>query len=236
MKTLPKIASLLLISAFVIAGCGSQEAGNTKQTTTAAETTTTTETTTEATADEAQTETAAQTEGKADTGAEADIADDSSEETVYSNADLLSQLVPWASNNQAEMNSVTYDYITKNVQWFPAKSVEDKKAARASADKSVTTRHIFKNITPYLDTMVKISGRVVQIGEDSSSGYTLAKIHILDDNGNSVIGIFLGSTGSILDGDTVTLTGVPTALYSFDNVGGGTTNAIFLSVATVQKP
>lgn len=230
MKTLTKTASLLLISALVIAGCGSQEAGKTQQTTTAAETTT------EATADEAQTETAVQTEAEADTETEAVTAEDAPEKTEYTNADLLSQLVPWASNNQAEMDSVTYDYITKNAQWFPAKSAEDKKAARASADKSVTTRHIFKNITPYLDTMVKITGEVVQIEEDSSSGYTLASIHILDDNGNSVIGIFLGSTGSILDGDTVTLTGVPTALYSFDNVGGGTTNAIFLSVATVQKP
>ncbi len=31
------------------------------------------------------------------------------------------------------------------------------------------------------------------------------------------------------------MVGLPTSLFSFDNIGGGTTNAILMSVSTVQK-
>ncbi|MNL89725.1 hypothetical protein D3C87_2202280 [compost metagenome] len=58
---------------------------------------------------------------------------------------------------------------------------------------------------------------------------------MMDSEGNSIVGIYLGSTGDILDQDYVTMRGVPTAVYSFENIGGGTTNAILLTASTVQK-
>ncbi|MNJ63892.1 hypothetical protein D3C77_598190 [compost metagenome] len=83
--------------------------------------------------------------------------------------------------------------------------------------------------------MIKVSGHVVQIQEGETEFGIAADIHIIDENGNSIVGVYRNSTGDILDDDYVTMRGVPTALYSFENVGGGITNAILLTVSTIQK-
>ncbi len=149
-------------------------------------------------------------------------------------ADMMSMIIPYVAGDGA-IEEVTYNYIVEHHELFPAVTADTKSAAKAEVDPDVTTRHIFKNITPYLDKMVKVSGYVVQIQEEETDYGTLAEIHIIDDNGNSIIGVYNNSTGDILDGDSVTMRGVPSALYSFDNVGGGTTNAVLLAVSTIQK-
>ncbi|MGG4046583.1 MULTISPECIES: hypothetical protein [Paenibacillus] len=149
-------------------------------------------------------------------------------------ATAMSLIVPNIAENQ-EMNDKTYDYIVKHSNLFPATSPEAKQAAKDAADPNVTSRHLFKNITPYLATMYSVSGYVVQINEEETDIGTVAQVHILDDNGNSLIGIYFGSTGDILEGDQIRMRGVPTASYSFPNVGGGTTNAILLTLSTIQK-
>lgn len=83
--------------------------------------------------------------------------------------------------------------------------------------------------------MVKVTGTVIQVQEEETDFGTVATVHIMDEAGNSLIGYYNNSTGDILDGDDVTMRGVPTAVYSFDNISGGTTNAIMLAVSTVQK-
>ncbi|WP_410772465.1 hypothetical protein [Fontibacillus sp. BL9] len=134
-----------------------------------------------------------------------------------------------------DIDEKTYNYIVDHHELFPAVTPETKKAAAAEVDPNVTTRHIIKNINPYLDKMVEISGYVVQIQEEETDIGTVAEIHIMDENENSIVGEYMNSTGDILDGDFVTLRGVPTTLYSFENVSGGTTNAILLTVSTIQK-
>jgi len=83
--------------------------------------------------------------------------------------------------------------------------------------------------------MVTISGYVIDIEEDETDYGTMAVIHIMDEYGNSLVGIYLSSTGDILEDDYVTMTGVPTEIFSFDNVIGGVTNAIFFTVSTIEK-
>ncbi|WP_342551376.1 hypothetical protein [Paenibacillus sp. FSL R7-0652] len=149
-------------------------------------------------------------------------------------AELMSTVVP----NLVEGGSVdqkTYDYLVKHADLFPAITAETKKAAAKEVDSKITSRHLFKNIAPYTDKMVKVTGSVVQVQEEETDFGTVASIHILDENGNSLIGYYNNSTGDILDRDTVTMRGVPTAVYSFNNISGGTTNAIMLAVSTVQK-
>ncbi|SEB28069.1 hypothetical protein [Paenibacillus sp. 276b] len=149
-------------------------------------------------------------------------------------AEMMSVVVP----NLVEGGSVdqkTYDYLVEHADLFPATSAETKKAATKEVDSKITSRHLFKNITPYIDKMVKVSGSVVQVQEEETDFGTVASIHIVDENGNSLIGYYNNSTGDILDGDDVTMRGVPTAVYSFDNISGGTTNSILLAVSTVQK-
>ncbi|KUP25792.1 hypothetical protein [Paenibacillus sp. DMB5] len=150
-------------------------------------------------------------------------------------ATIMEQLVPVITEDAAELDDKTKDYLINHYELFPAMTVETKNSAAAEVDASITSRHLFKNITPYFDKMIEVSGTIVQISEEETDFGTLASVHILNDNGDSLIGIYNGSTGDILDGDYVTLRGVPSALYSFSNVGGGTTNAILLTLSTIQK-
>ncbi|WP_139236946.1 hypothetical protein [Paenibacillus sp. 453mf] len=76
---------------------------------------------------------------------------------------------------------------------------------------------------------------MITIQEEETETGTIAFVHILDDDFNSITGYYFGSTGDILEGDTVRLRGVPTAAYSFANIGGGTTNATLITISTIQK-
>lgn len=148
-------------------------------------------------------------------------------------AEVMNQIALYYSG--AELEEKSYNYIVDHSNLFPAGTVELKKEAESLVDSNVTSRHIFKNISPYLEKMIKVSGDIVEIEEEETDFGTVSEIHIIDDNDNSVIGIYLGSTGDILDGDFVTMRGVPTVVYSFDNIGGGTTNAVLLAASTIQK-
>lgn len=156
----------------------------------------------------------------------------SSAQTVT--ADMMTEIIPNVVENGA-IDDSTYNYIVDNSNLFPATTAADKKLAKAEVDSTITSKHLFKNITPYLDTMVSFSGDIVQVQEQETAYGTVAMIHISDENNNSIVGVYKGSTGDILDGDHVTLRGVPTASYSFENIGGGTTDAILLTVSTIQK-
>lgn len=156
----------------------------------------------------------------------------SSAQTVT--ADMMTEVVPNAVEDGA-LDDSTYNYIVDNSNLFPATTAADKKLAKAKVDSTITSKHLFKNITPYLDTMVSFSGDIIQVQEQETAYGTVAMIHISDENNNSIVGVYKGSTGDILDGDHVTMRGVPTASYSFENIGGGTTDAILLTVSTIQK-
>ncbi|GAF09457.1 hypothetical protein JCM16418_3598 [Paenibacillus pini JCM 16418] len=149
-------------------------------------------------------------------------------------ADVMSMIVPNLLEN-AQIDAKTYQYINDHHKLFPAIDATSKKSAKALFDQNITSRHIFKNITPYLDKMVEFSGYVLEIQEEETDYGTMATIHITDENDNSIMGAYMNSTGDILDGDFVTMRGVPTLLYSFENVGGGITNALLLTVSTIQK-
>lgn len=150
-------------------------------------------------------------------------------------ADMMAQIIPSITDNAGQMTEKTYNYIVSHKDLFPALTAESKKAAKSSVDASVTSRHLFKNINPYLDKMVQVSGPVIDIEEEETEIGTIAIIHVGDENDNSFVGLYMNSTGDILEGDEVTMVGLPTSLFSFDNIGGGTTNAILMSVSTVQK-
>jgi hypothetical protein len=185
---------------------------------------------------EAEIKAKAEREAKEKAEAEAAIAKAAKEEkekaeaSLKKNAEALKKLTPLAAEGSA-MDDRTYNFIVSNNTWFPAKTEKDKKAALDTADKQITTKNLFKNVEPYLDTMVAISGRVVQVREENTPIGTIATIHILDSNGNSVVGLYLGSTGKLLDGDLTSIVGVPISSYSFKNVSGGTTIAILLALS-----
>ncbi|WP_017811443.1 hypothetical protein [Paenibacillus shenyangensis] len=220
-----KISMIALFTVVMLTACGQEKQAATTQpaasTETAATTTESTTTTTEA-EEQPAVEQAAET---------APVT--APEQNTF--ADAMVNLVPYMTENQGEMSQQTYDYITAHPNQFPATTTADKQEVKNAVDSSVTSRHMFKNVAPYLDKMVTVSGNVVEVSEEETEMGTVAFVHLTDEYDNSVTGVYLGSTGDLLDGDDVTVRGVPVTTYSFENVGGGTTNAVMLALSTVQK-
>lgn len=224
-----KISMLALFTVVMLSACGQEKEAAPAQPAAAAEATPAA--TTESTASETAAEQPA-AEQSTETSAVETTAPAAEPNTF---ADAMVQLVPYMTEDQGEMTQQTYDYITSHANQFPAKTSADKQEVKKAVDSSVTSRHLFKNVAPYLDTMVTVSGNVIEVSEEESEMGTVAFVHLMDEYDNSVTGVYLGSTGDLLDGDDVTVRGVPVTTYSFENVGGGTTNAVMLALSTVQK-
>ncbi|EFU38769.1 hypothetical protein PVOR_28494 [Paenibacillus vortex V453] len=169
-----------------------------------------------------------------DTSANADSSlEGFTEENIF--AEMMAYIIPTEIEDGA-LDEKTYNYIIQHHQLFPAVTPEDQKSAKAEVDPTITSRHLLKNLNPYLDKMMEVSGYVIDITEEElDGGITIAEIHIIDDNDNSIVGFYANSTGDILEDDYVTLRGVPATYYSFDNISGGTTISILLGVSTIDK-
>jgi len=129
------------------------------------------------------------------------------------------------------MEDITYNFIVENEKWFPAKSESDKSDVNKLIDTNITSRHLIKNIKPYLDKFVKISGNVVEIIEQNIDTIgTNGFVHITDEYGNSVTGAYIGGT-DLLEGDAATIIGVPITTFSFSNVSNG----IFMAISEITK-
>lgn len=161
----------------------------------------------------------------------------SAEELTEQNlfAEIMAYIIPIEIEDGA-LDELTYNYFVEHYELFPALTPEAQKRAKAEVDPNITSRHLNKNLSPYLDQMFEVSGYVVDIIEEElDEGVTVTEIHIVDDNDNSIIGFYAHSTGDILQDDYVTMRGVPATYYSFENISGGTTNSILIGVSTIEK-
>ncbi|MEK4196034.1 hypothetical protein NYE59_23355 [Paenibacillus sp. FSL L8-0323] len=147
-------------------------------------------------------------------------------------AEFINYITPTLTEQQGVMDQSSYDVIVKNYMLFPA---TEKTKVNSLIDKSVTTKHLNKSLSSYLNKFVEISGDVIEIEENETDIGMTAIIHINDENGNSVMGVYPGKSGDIFEGDSATITGVPIANFSFENVSGGYTNATLLATSTITK-
>lgn len=147
-------------------------------------------------------------------------------------AEFINYVTPSLTYEQGTMDQKSYDFIVKNYALFPAKN--ESKVVKL-VDKTVTTKHLNKSLNSYLDKFIKITGDVVQIEEIEPDFGLIAVVHIIDENSNSIMGIYPAKSGDIFEGDFVSLIGVPIANYSFENVSGGYTNATFMALSSLTK-
>lgn len=159
--------------------------------------------------------------------------DDLTEENLF--AEMMAYIIPIDVEN-GTLDQKTYNYIVKNYTLFPAVTPETQKKAIAEVNPNIDSRHLFKNINPYLEQMIEVSGYVVEIMEEEiDEGLTVTEIHIIDDYDNSIFGYYAHTTGDILQDDYVTMRGVPATYYSFENISGGTTNSVLMGISTIEK-
>lgn len=150
----------------------------------------------------------------------------------YSFAEFMKDGTSVLTEDQASMEQTSYDFIVKNSDLFPS---TDKSKVINLVDKSVTTKHLNKNLNLYLNKFVKISGDVIDIEEDDIPIGTTAIVYISDENDNTVMAVYPGASGEIFEGDVASVIGVPIANFSYENVSGGYTNTTLLAASFLTK-
>lgn len=121
-----------------------------------------------------------------------------------------------------KMSQTTFDFYNEHSSLFPAKSTAD---FQEYLNREIEYKHLAKNIINYYKQIVELKQfRVIQVFEINSSYTGGADItEILATNGSDMFYIYYPGKYEVYDGDTITLYGLPIAMSSFKNVGGGTT-------------
>jgi actin-related protein len=139
------------------------------------------------------------------------------------------------TDNALLLSETTENFMISNYELFPAMSKDSIEKTKNKADDSITGAHINKNPVPYHNKLVTFEGEVISIEETQDSGYTIAYIHVMDNDWQSHEVILLKTTGDILEGDWVRFWGIVVGKNSFPNVSGGTTNTIFHIGSHIEK-
>ncbi|MBM7633875.1 hypothetical protein [Geomicrobium sediminis] len=137
----------------------------------------------------------------------------------------------YASDNQIEMHDKSIDFINENEVLFS----EDASAEEIFSDADeVDTRELTKSLSNHYGNHYQINGTVIEIEEEEMPSAILTYIHILDENFNSITAILYKEAEGVFENDDITLTGTPLGAYSFENVSGGHTNAIFFAATHAE--
>ena len=217
-------ASLALITA----ACGAEEEAKDVSKTQAASETETEESTTEK-------ETTEKEEvAKEDTEKEKAEAEKAAAAAAVNNARNYLDHVPYFTEEVVELDKVSYNFINSNPDLFPAMTEDAIKRVKELADDKITSKHLNKNVTPYLEKVVNFAGDVIQIEEgtlDDGTPYSLILIEDMDFNAIYAIGYH---ATDILEGDFVEIWGLPLGEYQYSNTDGGVTLAQALATSYIE--
>jgi hypothetical protein len=150
-------------------------------------------------------------------------------------ANLAKDLIPEFTDKNLELDDKTFDFISNHSKLFPAKTPEDIQQVKNLTDTTIESKHLNKNVSPYLDKMVVFSGSVVNIEENKVGDESITLVHILDDDLQSYQILLFKPADNVFEDDQVKFWGVPVGPSSFDNVSGGTTNTQFFVGADLEK-
>lgn len=149
--------------------------------------------------------------------------------------DLLAKDIPWITENSLTLSETSRTYIDKNEALFSAKKKSDIAKLKKKEDTTITSKHLNKNVKPYLEKVVSFKGTVISVEENTERDEPFSYVHVYDEAGQSYSYLTYQTTGDILEEDTVQFWGVPLGVYSFENVSGGATNAIAIFGGTIEK-
>lgn len=154
-------------------------------------------------------------------------------QTLY--ADSLIREVDYFTDGQDELREKSYKFIVENHTLFPAKDKKDIIKANEKAE-IIDVRKINKSIDPYLTTIVKLEGYVVEVEEKNyENEETAAFVNLIDEDWYNHHIIFYKTTGDILEEDYVQITGLPIAKYNYETLDGGSQNAIVYFGSHIKK-
>ncbi|MEL7622755.1 MAG: hypothetical protein AAGU12_04115 [Clostridiales bacterium] len=130
--------------------------------------------------------------------------------------------------------SKSLDFIDENENLFPCVTDEDEAKAISLTDTEVEYKHLIKNISNYLGTIVHVPiVKALQVNEITVNGRLLTRIFARDKDGNSYY-IFVDGEIDIYDEDVVEIYGLPLVSSYFDNIRGGYINVVALVASIIR--
>lgn len=160
--------------------------------------------------------------------------DSGSSKSTSSLVDYYESFIPRLPDGKAEMDIKTYDFIKSNKNLFPAKNDADLQKLNVLIDSSIEYKHLAKNIDPYLNKVMKITGQIVQIEELSEDSYTINYGLMVTDDYDYYQFVYEGKA-DIFENDNVTCTGVPVATNTYESTDGGSNHSVIVVAGDMKK-
>lgn len=121
----------------------------------------------------------------------------------------------------------SFNFIETNEGIFPATDESEKERVLSLIDNSIEYKKLAKNISAYSSSLYESPiEKVVQIFEHVVWGENYTFLLTFDEEYNYNVIYFCSALPDVFEGNTITFSALPIARTSFQNVGGGSTNAI----------
>lgn len=149
----------------------------------------------------------------------------------------ISELITsWGTNKNLKFtpSDKAMSFMEEHENLFPAKKLS---LAEKYTNSKTLYKYVNKNSENYGGKLMKLGHyQVIQIYEYEESEYTMTEIIAQDSNYSNVIYIaYPGKKKNVYENDNITVYGLPLSTTSWENVGGGTTNAIALAGSYIIK-
>ena len=132
------------------------------------------------------------------------------------------------------MNSSSKSFVEEHMDLFPATTEQASAEVDALIDPSIGYPQIEKSLTSVQDKLcLRENTYVIQVGEINERGSIITTLLVGDKNGDYFYIIYNGSLPEIYSDMYVDFIGLPIAITSFDNIGGGITNAAVIAASSV---
>lgn len=161
--------------------------------------------------------------------------DTSSEEQAKTDlVNYYQETIPRIPDEDAKMDPKTYAFLKNNSNLFPAKKAEDLQKLSGMVDGSIEYKYLMKNITPYLEKIISVTGCISQIQEIDEDGQYLT-YGILVTEQEEYYQFIYKEKIDVFENDIVTCIALPISTNTFSNTDGGSTHSIIILAGDMKK-
>lgn len=132
------------------------------------------------------------------------------------------------------MNSSSKSFVEEHPDLFPATTEQASTEVDALIDPSIGYPQIEKSLTSVQGKLcLRENTYVIQVGEINERGSVITTLLVGDENGDYFYIIYNGSLPDVYSDMYLDFVGLPIAITSFDNIGGGVTNTAVIAGSSV---
>lgn len=132
------------------------------------------------------------------------------------------------------MNSSSKTFVEEHADLFPATTEHASAEVNALIDPSIGYPQIEKSLTSIQGKLcLRENAYIVQVWEANERGNVITTLLVVDESGDNFYIIYNGSLPEIYSDMYVDFIGLPIAVTSFDNIGGGITNVAVIAANSV---